>query len=116
MSYNYGQNIMDYSADHPMSGSHTEYPNTHMRALHDSKILRPSEKFFFADGVSSNLTKDRSMAYTGETPNGNTIAYRHPGQTTNAAFFDGHCQRMSIEDLGVPGYFDYHKNWGPYDD
>ncbi|HAI11171.1 MAG TPA: hypothetical protein DCM28_05660 [Phycisphaerales bacterium] len=116
MNYTYGQTIMTESGKAASKAAQTHYPGINMRGLHDSLIIKPSEKLFFSDAVSGNLTQLASTDYIDEsTLLNNAMAYRHPGESTNVSFFDGHVQRMPYDEISVVGFGTYHKNWGPYD-
>ncbi|MFG0249295.1 MAG: prepilin-type N-terminal cleavage/methylation domain-containing protein [Phycisphaeraceae bacterium JB051] len=116
MNYTYGQSIMLNSGKAASKAAASNYPNLKMRALRDTLIIKPAEKLFFADAVSGNLTQLDSIDYIDEsTLLNNAMAYRHPGDSANVAFFDGHVQRMPYEQISVVGFSTFHQNWGPYD-
>ena len=116
MNYSYGQSIMEYSTKGSLGATLEKNPNTKMRALNEGNIIKPSDKLFFADAVSGNLTKIASVDYVDETQLfNNAMAYRHPGDSINVSFFDGHVERMPYEEISEANFSTYHKNWGPYD-
>ncbi|MEM6459159.1 MAG: prepilin-type N-terminal cleavage/methylation domain-containing protein [Planctomycetota bacterium] len=83
-------------------------------AFRGIEILEPSAKLQMADALDPNLTKQHSDRYISELDNGgpNEIAYRHPNETANLQFFDGHAASRTRSEVAVsPPYAAENELW-----
>jgi prepilin-type N-terminal cleavage/methylation domain-containing protein/prepilin-type processing-associated H-X9-DG protein len=80
----------------------------------DIEIVAPSSKLQLADAIDNLMTKQHSDRYVSELVNNgqNEIAYRHPGETVNMQFFDGHAASDARENVAVqPPYGADNELW-----
>ncbi|MEM6332261.1 MAG: prepilin-type N-terminal cleavage/methylation domain-containing protein [Planctomycetota bacterium] len=84
-----------------------------------NEIREPAAKLQMADALDPNLTKQHSDVYISEQDNGgpNEIAYRHPNETANVQFYDGHAANLRRSEVAVqPPYSAESELWDITDD
>ncbi|QDU32140.1 hypothetical protein KS4_01690 [Poriferisphaera corsica] len=115
--FSYTMNASDWHWYNAL-GKMDEYPHSSgswKGAFRMSSVKVPTEVIFMADGFSDAFVSPAEDRYVSETyhswssskgaqladqaKGSGTIGYRHPGNSANLAFLDGHNESMSVEVL-----------------
>ena len=74
----------------------------HYSGYDELDVEEPSSSMFMSDFSEGNVNAiDRRTNYAGED-SGEGIAWRHPGESANAAYFDGHSSTVQRAVMGDP--------------
>ncbi|QQE10085.1 prepilin-type N-terminal cleavage/methylation domain-containing protein [Planctomycetota bacterium] len=82
-----------------------------------ASILDPTSLSFMADSIGDSYIRQQTDTYTDESSSPwGAVAYRHPGETTNMVFFDGHAEAVSRDILATTPKdylcdLNYRKEW-----
>lgn len=86
------------------SGFYVPWTPNKINAFPEMLVNNPSETMFFVDKASNswNLNYSQRDDYVDETTNSSGPAFRHPGDSANLSFFDGHGERLPRKVLASP--------------
>ncbi|MEM6257202.1 MAG: prepilin-type N-terminal cleavage/methylation domain-containing protein [Planctomycetota bacterium] len=116
LTYSINSEVASYNGNSNSSGFVSNDPATTPEGIgiRSAQVQNPSEKLFFIDGINSigrvGYTSADPSQYElrleiSGTSSNRRVAYRHPGSSANALFFDAHVESVKFGDIWDGGSF-----------